>query len=116
MEAAHYASLQSRLVELNARREAAREKLESHKRLKALVDLFAAEAGVQENLVGRNGEVEMELERMRRLMVRVERGLGKLGEREGRGRGAGGAGREAEERGEMDLEGVEESKVAALLG
>ena len=39
-----------------------------------------------------------------------------MGEREGRGRGAGGAGREAEERGEMDLEGVEESKVAALLG
>lgn len=43
--------------------------------MKELIGMFGEEGGVQDNLVTRNGEVEKELERMRMLMLRVERGV-----------------------------------------
>ncbi|CZR53019.1 uncharacterized protein PAC_02897 [Phialocephala subalpina] len=81
-QARRYKELQQKLAELNERRKVAREKVENYKALKKLVDLLGGDAGVQDNLVTKNGEVEVELEKMRRLMVRVERGIGGLEERQ----------------------------------
>lgn len=81
-QAAKYKELQQKLVELNERRKGAREKVENYKALKQLVDLLGEDAGVQDNLVTKNGEVEIELEKMRRLLVRVERGIGGLEEKQ----------------------------------
>jgi predicted nucleic acid-binding Zn-ribbon protein len=81
-QAGRYKELQQKLVELNERRKAAREKVENYKALKQMVDLLGEDGGVQDNLVTKNGEVEVELEKMRRLMVRVERGIGGLEERQ----------------------------------
>jgi hypothetical protein len=107
-EKERFKELQQRLVELNEKRAEARKRLENHKRLKELVDMFGEDAGVQENLVGRNGEVEMELEKMRRLMARVERGVEGLEQVDGQEWGGG----------EMDWDGEreEENKVLAILG
>lgn len=77
--------------------------------MKGMVDLLGEGTGVQDNLVTRNCEMEVELERMRRLMVRVERGMGALRERaveEGGG--------DAEEG--VQGEGGEDRKILALLG
>lgn len=75
-QAQRYRALQARLVELNEKRKAAREKLEQYRAAKELLVPFEGEdAGLQENLVTKNGEIESELERMRMLMLRVERGL-----------------------------------------
>ncbi|CAG8949278.1 hypothetical protein HYFRA_00004903 [Hymenoscyphus fraxineus] len=78
-KAAHFEALQARLVELDERRRAAREKVERYKAMKELLGPFE-EAGetVQGNIVVKNGEVERELERMRLLLLRVERGVGGL--------------------------------------
>ncbi|KAG9243895.1 kinetochore Sim4 complex subunit Fta4 [Calycina marina] len=81
--AAKYEELQQRLAAANKKRRAAKEKLEQYRRMKDMVSLFEG-GDVQQNLVVKNGEVEKELERMRMLMLRVERGLSGLGEREGR--------------------------------
>lgn len=40
-----------------------------------MVDDFGEGGRVQDNLVTKNGEVEKELEKMRMLMLRVERGM-----------------------------------------
>ncbi|KAE8441581.1 hypothetical protein EG329_004666 [Mollisiaceae sp. DMI_Dod_QoI] len=53
-----YKELQQKLIELNERRKAAREKMENYKALKQLIDLLGEDAGVQDNLVMKNGEVE----------------------------------------------------------
>jgi hypothetical protein len=75
-EAARYKELQSRLVDLNEKRKAAREKVEQYRAAKKLLEPFEGEdAGLQDNLITKNGEVERELERMRMLMLRVERGI-----------------------------------------
>ena len=64
------------MIELNERRKAARERLEQYKAASSLLEPFHGEdAGLQGNLVTRNGEVEKELERMRMLMLRVERSM-----------------------------------------
>lgn len=82
-EAAKYQELQRKLVELHTKRKAAREKLEQYKAAKKLLEPFRGEdAGLQENLVTKNGEVEKELERMRMLMLRVERGVMGLEEKD----------------------------------
>lgn len=81
-QAAKYQQLQARLVELSETREAARERIEQYKAAKDLLAPFdGADTVVQENLVTKNGEVEKELERMRMLMLRVERGIMGLPER-----------------------------------
>jgi hypothetical protein len=72
-------------VELNEKRKAARERLGQYKAAKKLLEPFEGEdAGLQENIVTKNGEVEKELERMRMLMLRVERGVMGLEEKGGR--------------------------------
>jgi hypothetical protein len=66
---------------LNDRRKAARDRLEQYKAVSKLLEPFRGEdAELQHNLVTKNGEVEKELERMRMLMLRVERGMMGLGE------------------------------------
>ncbi|KAI9643777.1 hypothetical protein NHQ30_007126 [Ciborinia camelliae] len=83
-QAAKYKELQSKLMELNEKRRAAKERLEQFKTAKKLLEPFdEAEKNVQENLVTKNGEVEKELERMRMLMLRVERGIVGLEGRDG---------------------------------
>ena len=72
-----------------------------------MVGLLDQDAGLQDNLVTKNGEVEVELEKMRRLMLRVERGVGAL---EGK---AAGEGEEMDV--DFDVEGEEEGKILALL-
>ena len=67
------------MCELNERRKQARERVVGYKSFKGALDLLAGEeAGLQENLVTKNGEVEEELEKMRRLVLRVERGMNSL--------------------------------------
>ncbi|CAD6440431.1 fd3feffe-44bc-4676-a0e9-de8477ae9302 [Sclerotinia trifoliorum] len=78
-QATKYRELQSKLLELNEKRRMAKEKLEQCNAAKKLLEPFEqADKNVQENLVTKNGEVEKELERMRMLMLRVERGIGGL--------------------------------------
>lgn len=73
--------------------------------MKELLGPFEDTAKLQENLVTRNGEVEKELERMRTLMMRVERGVGALEKRN------------AEANEEMEVEFEEaEKKVRNLVG
>jgi hypothetical protein len=106
-QAQKYKDLQQRLAELNERRKQARERVEGYKAFKEVLDLLAGEeAGLQENLVTKNGEVEEELEKMRRLMLRVERGMNGLEDKD------------ADEGNEMDLdgEGLKEGKILRLLG
>jgi predicted transcriptional regulator len=106
-QAQKYTELQQKLSELNEKRKQARRRVERYKAFKGVLDLLAGEeAGLQENLVTRNGEVEEELEKMRRLMLRVERGMNGL-EEKGAGEGD-----------EMDLDekGFEEGKILRLLG
>jgi Kinetochore complex Fta4 of Sim4 subunit, or CENP-50 len=105
-QAQKYKDLQQKLTKLNERRKQARERVEGYKAFKESLDLLAGEeAGLQENLVTKNGEVEVELEKMRRLMLRVERGMNGL---EDKG---------ADEGDEMDVdgEGLEEGKILRLL-
>jgi hypothetical protein len=104
-EAARYREVREQLVELSERRRVARERLEEYRTAKRLLEAFRGEeAGLQDNLVTKNGEVERELERMRMLMLRVERGMGGLGEDGGKE--------------EMDIDDDEEKgrKAFELLG
>lgn len=104
-QAAKFTELTQKLTALNEQRRVARERVERYRKFKEMVDLLGEDAGVQDNLVTRNGELEEELEKMRRLMLRVERGVGAL---EGKGRGE-------EMDVDMDFEGEEEGKILALL-
>jgi hypothetical protein len=70
-EAQRYTELRQRLFELNERRRQAREKVERYRALKALVKPFERSADVQGNLLGRDGEVGKELERMLVLLARI---------------------------------------------
>ncbi|KAF9771281.1 hypothetical protein IL306_011095 [Fusarium sp. DS 682] len=74
MEAKRYADAVHQLSELNDQRKQLRERVARIKRLQSIVEpLQTAEngAGIQENLLTRNGPVEKELEKMRFLLARV---------------------------------------------
>ena len=73
--------------------------------MRALLEPFDDAAGVQENLVTRNGEVEAELQRMRMLLARVGGRVGQLRRQEGS------PGPEEV----VDVEADEQRKVAQLL-
>ena len=104
-EAAKYKELQMKLVGLNERRKGAREKVEQYRAAKRLLEPFEGEgAGLQENLITKNSQVEKELERMRMLMLRVERGIMGLDDKSG--------GDEMD----VDIEEDETRKLLALLG
>ncbi|KAL2071560.1 hypothetical protein VTL71DRAFT_12795 [Oculimacula yallundae] len=104
-QAAKFTELSQKLTALNEQRRTAKERLERYKRFKEMVALLGEDAGVQDNLVTRNGEVEVELEKMRRLMLRVERGVGAL------------EGKEQGDEMDIDVEGEveEEGKILALM-
>ncbi|KAH7350927.1 kinetochore Sim4 complex subunit Fta4 [Rhexocercosporidium sp. MPI-PUGE-AT-0058] len=104
-QAAKFTELTQKLTALNEQRRVARERVERYRRFKEMVGFLGEDAGVQDNLVTRNGEVEVELEKMRRLMLRVERGVGAL---EGRGVGDG-------EEMDVDVDFDVEGKILALL-
>lgn len=105
-QAAKFTELSRKLTELSEQRRIAKERVVRYKHFKEMLALLGEDAGVQDNLVMRNGEVEVELEKMRRLMLRVERGVGAL---EGKGQ-------EEEMDVDVEFEGEEEGKVLALLG
>ncbi|KAH6683094.1 kinetochore Sim4 complex subunit Fta4 [Halenospora varia] len=106
-KAARYQKLQQRLTELNEKRRAAKEKVERYKALKELLVPFEEpEINVQENLVVKGGEVEKELERMKMLMLRVQRGMGGLEKKDSRD----------EDEMEVDVDEVEDRKILAILG
>lgn len=125
LEAKRYSELVERLQGLSARREAVEARTRRLRKMKALLAPFDADAGpaataaggagVQENLVTRDGEVERELERMRMLLARVGDKVARVREREGSG------GDEEDLFGEGDamlvddVEVVERRKVEGLL-
>lgn len=83
MEAKFYADAISRLKALNDQRSEVKQRVERLRRLKYTIDPLQTEeggAGIQENLITRNGEVEKELEKMRMLLVRVAGRVGTLPE------------------------------------
>ncbi|PHH72897.1 hypothetical protein CDD80_4183 [Ophiocordyceps camponoti-rufipedis] len=89
IEAERYAQGVARLVELKEQRRELRERIEKLRRLQEIMAPLETQdggVGVQENLVTRNGPVEVELERMRLLLARV---AGRVGELPARGRGDG---------------------------
>ncbi|EWZ81416.1 hypothetical protein BFJ63_vAg65 [Fusarium oxysporum f. sp. narcissi] len=74
METKRYADAVQQLTELNDQRKQLREQVARLKRLQSLVEPLQTDengAGIQENLLTRNGPVEKELERMRILLARV---------------------------------------------
>ncbi|KAF9882425.1 hypothetical protein CkaCkLH20_00461 [Colletotrichum karsti] len=74
MEAKRYAEQYERLKSLAEQRQQATERVERLRRMKALLDPFRSDdsgAGVQENLISRDGKMEAELEKMRGLLARV---------------------------------------------
>jgi len=105
-QAQKYKELQQKLAGLNEMRKQARERAEGYKAFKGTLDLLAGEAaGLQDNLVTKNGKVEEELEKMRRLMLRVERGMNVLDEKNA-------------DEDDMDVDdvGLQEGKILRLLG
>jgi Kinetochore complex Fta4 of Sim4 subunit, or CENP-50 len=98
--------------DLDARRQALRQKVAGYKALKETLAPFEnATETVQQNLVVRGGELENELERMRLLIARVRGRLDGLpvasrGEEQGQRQGE-----------EMDVDPLdEEAKIKKLLG
>ncbi|KAF5724405.1 kinetochore fta4 [Fusarium mundagurra] len=74
METKRYADAVQQLTELNDQRKQLREQVARLKRLQNIVEPLQTDengAGIQENLLTRNGPVEKELERMRILLARV---------------------------------------------
>ncbi|KAF4956686.1 hypothetical protein FGADI_3675 [Fusarium gaditjirri] len=74
METKRYADAVQQLTELNDQRKKLREQVARLKRLHSIVEPLKTDengAGIQENLLTRNGPVEKELERMRILLARV---------------------------------------------
>ncbi|KAF4621702.1 hypothetical protein G7Y89_g14503 [Cudoniella acicularis] len=108
-KAAKFRELQQKLVELNERRREAREKVERYKAFKGLLAPFEeASMNVQENLVVKDGEVERELERMKLLMLRVQRGIGGLERKDG--------GSDEGEEMEVDVDEESDRKLLDILG
>lgn len=70
-----YHELRSQLIDLNAYRHVAKERIENLKTLRDALRMLTAGGNIQENLVVRRGALEEELERMFGLMLRVERGI-----------------------------------------
>ncbi|KAF5634586.1 kinetochore fta4 [Fusarium sp. NRRL 52700] len=74
METKRYTDAVQQLTELNDQRKQLREQVARLKRLQSIVEPLQTDengAGIQENLLTRNGPVEKELERMRILLARV---------------------------------------------
>lgn len=80
-EAKRYADAVQQLLALNQQRSELKQRVERLRNMKTTIDpLQTTEggAGIQENLVTRNGEMEKELEKMRILLARVAGRVGAL--------------------------------------
>jgi hypothetical protein len=85
VEAKRYIDLTTHLTTLSERRRQTLQRVERLRRMNAVLDPFKSDehgAGVQENLITRDGEVEKELERTRVLLVRVGARVAALPENE----------------------------------
>lgn len=80
LEATRYADTVRQLTDLNQQRKDLRQRVERLRSLHKTVESFQTTdgAGVQENLVTRDGPVEKELEKMRFLLARVAGRVGEL--------------------------------------
>lgn len=80
LEATRYADTVRQLTDLNQQRKVLRQRVERLRNLQKTVESFQTTdgAGVQENLVTRDGPVEKELEKMRFLLARVAGRVGEL--------------------------------------
>ncbi|KAK3685716.1 kinetochore Sim4 complex subunit Fta4 [Podospora appendiculata] len=131
LEARRYGELVGQLQGLAARKEEAAARVARLQRMQALLQPFTAvvessgpgggesgggrsDAGIQENLVTRNGEVEKELQRMRMLLARVGGRVSQLQEREDSRVGEA-ATPATGESGGVDVELDERRKVGQLL-
>ncbi|KAK3327774.1 kinetochore complex Fta4 of Sim4 subunit, or CENP-50-domain-containing protein [Cercophora scortea] len=124
LEAGRYSDLVGQLQGLAAQKEEAAARVARLRRMQALLRPFTAvaesngpgDAGIQENLVTRNGEVETELQRMRMLLARVSGRVSQLQEREDYSRIGEEAGTPVVgESGGVDVELDERRKVGQLL-
>ncbi|TQS37411.1 hypothetical protein Golomagni_02117 [Golovinomyces magnicellulatus] len=105
-----YVDLRTKLSQLNIRRNSLHHRVEILKKLQNAVNLLNRPDDIQANLITRGGELEQELDRMCRLMLRVERGIsaGDLTRREP-------IGGEPSDLDQMDFDEYEESKVLKLI-
>lgn len=80
LEATRYADTVRQLTDLSQQRKDLRQRVERLRSLQKTVESFKTTegAGVQENLVTRDGPVEKELEKMRFLLARVAGRVGEL--------------------------------------
>ena len=87
-QSGRYAELAASLSALSARRAAVRHTVDRLRRMEALLRPFCEARHVQENLVTRGGDIEKELERMRKLLARVGGRVAGLPDRRGADAGA----------------------------
>ncbi|KAI6249896.1 hypothetical protein HI914_01236 [Erysiphe necator] len=104
-----YTKLRSDLVELNTRRHVVQQRLEKLNSLRDILKFFDNPMDIQSNLVTRGGGLEQELERMCRLMLRVERVLSASGPIHSR------IETDIDQNYQMDLDEHEEHKILELL-
>lgn len=105
-----YVELRTKLSQLNTRRNSLHHRVETLKKLLNAINLLNRPDDIQGNLITRGGELEHELDRMCRLMLRVERGISAsdLTRREP-------IGGELSDLDQMDFDEYEESKVLKLI-
>ncbi|RKF81585.1 putative kinetochore protein [Golovinomyces cichoracearum] len=70
-----YVELRTKLAQLNTLRNSLQHRVANLKKLQNAVNLLNRPDEIQANLITRGGELEQELDRMCRLMLRVERGI-----------------------------------------
>ena len=89
-QAEEYQQSRLQLQQLSQQRDATRQKLQRYQKMQELLKPFEnAQENVQPNLVGKDGEMAREMERMRGLVARVRGRMGEYdepGERRGEGR------------------------------
>ncbi|POS86444.1 hypothetical protein EPUL_001531 [Erysiphe pulchra] len=104
-----YTKLRCNLAELNTRRYVMKQRLEKLNSIRDILRFFDFPMEIQKNLVTRDGELEQELERMCRLMLRVERGMSAGGPLRSR------IETDIEYNDQVDLNEYEERKVLSLI-
>jgi flagellar biosynthesis/type III secretory pathway ATPase len=113
MEAKRYAELVSRLQGLASAKAEISARVQRLRRMQETLAPFEAGSGVQENLVTRNGELELELERTRMLLARVS---GRVAQLKDRGPETTGGHDRAHVLPMDDAEAAERKKVDDVLG
>ncbi|RKF53414.1 putative kinetochore protein [Erysiphe neolycopersici] len=104
-----YTELRCNLADLNTKRYITKERLEKLNSIRDILKNFKFPMEIQKNLVTRGGELEQELERSCRLMLRIERGMSTGGPLRSR------IETDIEHNDQVDLNGCEERKVLDLI-